>query len=429
MNHNRDEETIQAALADAANIRPYFQPILALDRRTIIGYEVLGRIQCGETVQSLGPFFTNPHVSPDEQLRVDLQIRRKAFQALGDSHQKSKLFINIKPSWLDHSLRNQEDLLSWNMVDQYNVDPSQIVIEITEDAFKGSTKLLDRLVEKYREKGCLIAIDDIGTGFSNMDRIVEMKPDIIKADIYMMKKSATNYSYYGVLLAFSILAEQIGASFLIEGVETEDDLRRAIAVGARYVQGYLFSPAMSDFQTGAQYTETIDRGMTSYRVRLLKEEQLWEKLCEQIMSDLRLPLRPCLYLGSSFSEQEANRSADHYIKELLPDLSGPCVCVYICDENGQQISSNYERVTDAKWVVNDLFNGVNWSWRPNFISSLLACKGKRKAYLSRMYVDLATHQNTRTLSTLLDNGTIFMVDINVDEAVEMFRVQGFLTHM
>lgn len=420
--HDGMEQSLKQALSDARNIKAYFQPILALDRREIIGYEVLGRIKCGERIQSLGPFFTNPDVSPEEQLRVDLQIRQDALAKLASSGHAAKLFINIKPSWMFYSRQSKEDSLTLKILDQYGIKPEQVVIEITEDSFTGSIKLLDRLVEKYRQKGCLIAIDDIGTGFSNMDRIVAMKPDIIKADIHMMKKSATNYNYYGALLSFSILAEQIGASFLIEGVETEEDLRRAIAIGARYVQGYLFSPAVADFQEDNSFAALMDQSMSAYRANLLQDEQSWELFCAQIMSDLKLAERPCFRRDARTTDQERSKSADSYIAELLPLLNWPCVCVYICDTDGLQISSNHELLADHTWEKQTEFYGINWSWRPNFISSMLACKGKRKGYLSRSYIDLISQRNTRTFSTMLANGTIFMIDINVDTTTEVFRV-------
>ena len=208
---------------------PHYQPIIALDTRRIMGYEALGRIRTSQGVRSLGPFFGDKTVPMSEQIRVDRLLREQALMKFaGDSYrsEQGKLFINLKPSWIYQTFIETGELPTLRLLDKYHIDPRNVVIEITEESFLGPMEQLRSVVDVYREQGCLIAIDDVGSGFSNMDRIAQIQPHILKIDIHMLQKSERHSGYYGVLRSFSALAEQIGASLLVEGVETEQDLGR-----------------------------------------------------------------------------------------------------------------------------------------------------------------------------------------------------------
>lgn len=413
------------ALADEVNIKAYYQPILALDSRMIIGYEVLGRVSCDHVVRSLGPYFTHPDVASEDQLRVDILVRKGAFAKIAQAGTETMLFINIKPSWMYQAVQQDKDFLTLRLLDTFGIDPHQIVIEITEDSFRGSASQLERFVDRYREKGCLIAIDDIGTGFSNMDRIVQVRPNIIKADINMMKKSAANYSYFGALRSFSMLAEQIGSSFLIEGVETVDDLRRAIAIGARYVQGFLFSPAASDFQTAERFSPIIEESMSQYRIHLLQNERGWAVFCQALVDALDLSEQGSFPLLPNQRYDELRLLADNYLTPLLSRLNAACTCTYICNPEGLQISSNFVHAGD-QWIRKQQYQGINWCWRPHFVLSLLARSSGKLSSLSQMYIDLETKKNVRTFSLTLRNGALLFIDIDVS-AVQNERPDGFLT--
>ncbi|MBW7453200.1 EAL domain-containing protein, partial [Paenibacillus sepulcri] len=202
---------------------PFYQPVLALDTRLIMGYEALGRIRTRQGVRSLGPFFENKTISMGEQIRVDRLLREQAlakFAADPASSDRGMLFLNLKPSWIFQTYADTGELPTLRLLDKYGVDPGRVVIEITEESFLDPMEQLRAVVDVYRKEGCRIAIDDVGSGFSNMDRIALIQPHILKIDIHMLQKSELHSGYYGVLRSFSTLADQIGASLLLEGVET-----------------------------------------------------------------------------------------------------------------------------------------------------------------------------------------------------------------
>jgi len=393
---------------------PYFQPILALDKRQIVGYEVLGRMVKPQGAASLGPFFTDARVPVDAQMRIDRWIRKQAFDKLSrTTEQQPLLFVNLKPSWIQKAYANTGELPTLAYLEAYDIDPGRIVVEITEDAYVGSMSEFRDIVEIYRSKGCRIAIDDVGTGFSSADRIAQIQPDLLKVDIHMMKQSASHSGYLGVLRSFSTLAEQIGASLLIEGIETNDDLLRAIEIGARYVQGYLFAPAEPEFRRPQAFSSLIEQGLEEHRHLVRALDAHWRELGDRLVASIE-ERHYAFGHGSEgamfeLSANEAERY-DAMIEGMLDCMPDTCIRIYLCREDGMQLSSNF-RHAGGTWTREPEFRGANWSWRPYFLSELLQLRGISRATVSRPYADLDSRLWIRTVSAAVFEKAILFMDI------------------
>jgi len=379
---------------------PCYQPVLALDTRRIIGYEVLGRRRREGRLETLGPFFTDPRVPASEQMRIDRHIREQALAGLRGRDEGQRLFLNLKPSWMHQSYEQSGELLTLQLLNKYDIDASRIVIEVTEEAFGGSIRALGEVIDVYRQAGCLIAIDDVGTGFNNADRIAQLAPDLLKVDIHMMKQSASHSGYFGVLRSFSTLAEQIGASLLIEGVETREDLQRAVEIGARYVQGYLFAPAGLAFCEADRFSALVEEELEAHRQRLYAVEHYWQTQSARLQEQA----------GAVAELVDSAVDEDVGIERLLDVLHADCIRVYICRENGLQLSSNYRREGE-RWRRQSRYQGANWSWRPYFVSSLLAMRQRGQSGVSLTYTDLETKARIRSVSIQLGAGRILFVDM------------------
>ncbi|MFD0590551.1 EAL domain-containing protein [Paenibacillus sp. GCM10027627] len=380
-------------------IAAYFQPIIALDTRRIAGYEVLGRAVGKETVRSLGPFFENASVPMEDHLAVDRLIREQAIERQGGEASPPLLFLNLKPDWI-YRFGQKGDLHTLVLLQKYGVDPGRVVIEITEESFSGSMDILLPIVDRYRSLGCLIAIDDVGSGFSSADRIAQIQPHLLKIDMHMVKKSATHNGYYGVLRSFSELAEQIGASLLFEGVETREDLERAIQSGARYVQGFLFSPAEKDFQESSKYASIIERELERNVKELAAAERSWHRHAERLAGQLQAKAKDAV-----------SGDADDWLEQLLPELGDTCMRVYLCNEEGIQLSANFRRGHEGNWLREAQYRHANWSWRPYFIPNLVQLNEQRRSIVSRAYADLETREWIRTVSVLVREGLILFADM------------------
>src|SRR5690554_5456740 len=111
---------------------PYFQPIISLQNRQIIGYESLGRIMVEGKPVSLGPFFHSSLHSEKEHLQIDRSLRLQAIDRMNKSNGNSLLFINLRPSWILNAHKKSGILPTLLFLEEINLPMDRIVIEITE---------------------------------------------------------------------------------------------------------------------------------------------------------------------------------------------------------------------------------------------------------------------------------------------------------
>jgi hypothetical protein len=260
---------------------------------------------------------------------------------------------------------------------------------------------LTEIVELYRQEGCTIAIDDVGSGFSNFDRIASIQPDIMKIDLNILKKSATHSGYKALMQSFSILSAQMGASLLVEGVETKQDLQNALHAGAKYVQGYLFSPAMAELQHADTYKQILKEEMQLYT-----EEEFAR------YSRLFAVQESFHHLANASVTIHSAEEADRVIDRVLDSITENCIRIYICREDGYQVSSNFSRIGE-QWDINESFRGSNWSWRPYFIPNMLMMKMKSQGTLSQVYTDLSSFSLTQTFSCPIGGDHYLFLDLSV----------------
>jgi EAL domain-containing protein (putative c-di-GMP-specific phosphodiesterase class I) len=359
-------------------------------------------------------------VSVEEHVRIDRLLREQAIAKLNGLPKPPVLFLNLKPSWIYQHYKSTGELHTLQLLSKYRVDPRHVCIEITEDEFGDSMSELTQIVDLYRAAGCLLAIDDIGTGFSNFDRIARIRPNLLKVDIHLMKKSASHSGYLGVLRSFSNLAEQIGASLLIEGVETTQDLKRAIQAGARYVQGYLFSPAEPDFRETHSFTPLIEAELDANRVYVKEKKQLWQEIGNSLVrkvheSGIREFLQAYtaqMTATAPLEEPNLTEWVDEAIRLLLPSLEVSCKRVYLCRTTGIQVSANHYRIDADRWETNLEYRNADWSWRPYFIPHLTHDSlAVVEAKVSAKYADLDTHAWIRTVSIPLDGELVLLLDL------------------
>ncbi|MGQ9513279.1 EAL domain-containing protein [Thermodesulfitimonas sp.] len=173
----------------------------------------------GRKPGELRSFFTNPNVSTDLKRALDRVIREQALAALASTD--VSIFLNLKPEWLAQHNGEKEKLFTLESLATYGIDPQRVVIEITEESCY-QPLALEKTLAVFREAGCRIAIDDVGTAYSNLDRIGRVAPEVIKFDCRPFHSSP-----YGqeVMMSLGRLAEKLGALLLVECVEEEEWLK------------------------------------------------------------------------------------------------------------------------------------------------------------------------------------------------------------
>lgn len=113
----------------------------------------------------------------------------------------------------------------------------QLVIEFTEQADLTGDKIAS-LRHLFKSKGCMIAIDDYGSGYSNTAAVLSLQPDVIKVDRSLIADINTNVKKQHFLTGIIDFARLNNIKVLAEGVETYDEMSVTIRRGVDYIQGF-----------------------------------------------------------------------------------------------------------------------------------------------------------------------------------------------
>jgi EAL domain-containing protein (putative c-di-GMP-specific phosphodiesterase class I) len=385
------------------NLFPYFQPIVGAASGTIIGYEALARQHddYGRVI-SAGELFSSPDISVNQLITWDRRVRQQALQQFRLSNYNGYLTINISAAWID-LISDFNSLPTVLMLDELNIDRSRVIVEITES--KGD---LDKLVEiagVYRRHGLKIAIDDFGAGFSQLERVMAIQPDIIKLDMQLFQNAAKGGIASDVVHLISRLAKRTGCRIVCEGVETEDDFHFGLSCGAQYMQGYLFSPATAEFKEPTHYQRQISALRKTFLAKTLVKEEHKIQFIANIKGLIELLKKA---LETDFN---LNKLSVH------PFEQSGVLRFYLCNNDGEQISSNFN-FADGKWFEDVTQLGFNWAWRPYFYQ-LLALETVKDSYrlvTSERYRDFNTDMLCKTLSLRLDDERILLLDIAAEWA-------------
>ncbi len=377
----------------------WFQPFIDTATGRIAGVEALGRLrQADGQVQSVGPLFADPRTLPAALRRLDRQIRGDALSRLHEAPDDWFLSLNISPRWISR-LRDDQPLPSLTQLQRHGVDPQRVVFEITE--LGGDNQRLSDVVRRYRDAGARIAIDDFGAGYSQLDRVLALQPDILKLDMRLFQAAARGGPSSEVVKALAQMAEKTGCWIIAEGVETEAELNFALECGSRYVQGYLFARAEPDFFPTDAFVPRFAALRERYVQQKLGERARLMNLRQQL-TRLMAILHPWAQAGAPLSE--------------LPQLDDyPWLLrFYQCDRHGTQLTPNMEWRNNA-WRADASYLGHNWSWRPYFYHLLAEGWDERRLILSNTYRDATSNQYCLTAGQFFDNGQRLLL-IDVDAA-------------
>jgi EAL domain-containing protein (putative c-di-GMP-specific phosphodiesterase class I) len=221
------------------SLTSHFQPIVDMRTKSIFGYEALVRgVKEDGSLMYPDELFSKSKRN-DLNFKLDRLCRESALKTAATKKVHQKVFINFIPT----SIYDPEFCLASTQkwANQLEFDPSQIVFEVVETELVKDQKHLKNILEFYREKGYKIALDDVGEGYSSLNMLIELKPDIIKVDRNIIDGIDKNELKQSVYRALFNLAREHGIEVLAEGVETAYELEMIESIGVDYVQGYYFA--------------------------------------------------------------------------------------------------------------------------------------------------------------------------------------------
>jgi predicted signal transduction protein with EAL and GGDEF domain len=239
------EEALVAADLDK-ELSLVFQPITCVDRRICIGFEALARWESPRIGQ----------VSPAEFIpvaehngRITLMTRMLLERALKTAAlwpESVYLSFNLSP----HDLTSPENTLKIvSIVLKSNFDPRRINFEITETAVMHDFEQASASIQMLRELGAGISLDDFGTGYSSLNHVHKLPLTKIKIDGSFVRNIHTRRTSFNIVKSVLALCAEMELEAIVEGVETEEELRILENLGVRAVQGYYFGKPMTAEET------------------------------------------------------------------------------------------------------------------------------------------------------------------------------------
>lgn len=127
------------------------------------------------------------------------------------------------------------------LVEQYEVNPGRLNLEITETALMMEPAKQIALIDRLKKYGFEVEIDDFGSGYSSLNTLKDIRADVLKIDMAFLREAKDNARSWSILVSIMELARSIGMKTITEGVETKDQLDNLIQIGCNMFQGYYFS--------------------------------------------------------------------------------------------------------------------------------------------------------------------------------------------
>lgn len=242
MIHNAEITSQMDKAIDNNEFVLYFQPQYNPSTRKIVSAESLCRwIKRDGTVIYPDEFI--PVSEHNGYIRVlDRVIWEKAFSRMRQWIDRGENPVPISVNISRGSL--ESDTLIYvieQLKNTYNVPADLIHFEITESAYSGEQDKLIERIERIRELGFKIAMDDFGSGYSSLNILKDMPIDILKLDMGFMREGKNADKGRIVISAVVNLAKQLHFTIVAEGVETEEQSDFLQGIGCDIIQGYLFS--------------------------------------------------------------------------------------------------------------------------------------------------------------------------------------------
>lgn len=224
----------------------YFHPIWDLKSKTIFGYECLIR---GYDAQ--GNYITPSRLfstasKSDLVFNLDRQARLTALKTASKFQHFPRIFINFVPTSVYDPVFCLASTVETAI--QLHIAPSRIVFEVVETEQIDDWNHLNGILNYYRNMGFMIALDDVGSGYSSLNRLVHVRPDIIKVDLHIVRGIDKDPLKQSVFRGLSQICKEGNIMLLAEGVETKEELAFIESEGAWLAQGFLWGAPSPEIQ-------------------------------------------------------------------------------------------------------------------------------------------------------------------------------------
>jgi diguanylate cyclase (GGDEF)-like protein len=295
---------IEGLLEREQPVIPFFQPLVSLSTGRILGFEALSR------------FPDPPGRGPDawfaQAARCGLGARLEAAAlraALAKPGRPAGTFLSINVSPSTISSAEVHAVLP--------ADMTGLVVEITEHELADDLDGLERELTSLRERGAKIAVDDAGAGYSGLQQVMRIQPDVIKLDRSLVMNLHEDPAKEALIDSFVRFARRTGASVCAEGIETIDELKLLADLDVTYGQGYVLARPAPEWGTVAKsVSESLLRSSLRSQGDLSSKDALPES------GDQRLE-----YVSARLSRIHAVEDLEDVFELIAAEVGADAVCL------------------------------------------------------------------------------------------------------
>lgn len=231
------------------SFKVYYQPIYSTKENRINSAEALVRL-IDDELGFISPEEFIPIAEEDGSiLNIGAFVLESVCRLIKENEIKSKgiEYIEVNVSIIECMKHNMASRVS-NMINQYGLEPGQINLEITETAAMNSPGVVGANMVNLVNYGVNFSLDDYGSGYSNINYLVELPFNLIKVDKSIVWSSFEN-ERAGIALESSIsMIRKLNYKIVAEGVETKEQAEKLTAMGCEYLQGYYFSKPLPEHE-------------------------------------------------------------------------------------------------------------------------------------------------------------------------------------
>jgi diguanylate cyclase (GGDEF)-like protein/PAS domain S-box-containing protein len=239
-----DKLDSESRLRDAVHrgeLRLHLQPITDFSTRRVAGVEALVRWEDPvRGLQQPGSFIP---LAEETGLIVEID-RWMLFEACLAVKRWQEQFPEASPAWVSVNL-SAANLEVSDLTDRVayalattGLSPHCLVLELTETVLMRDIAVTAARLEELRELGVKVAIDDFGTGYSSLGYLRDIPVDVLKVDRSFVTGLVGNVRQQELVSAVLQLGHTLGLKVVVEGIETEEQLKLLIRMDCRYAQGY-----------------------------------------------------------------------------------------------------------------------------------------------------------------------------------------------
>lgn len=246
MIRRRDAIRDMAMALGQGHVDAFYQPIVRLDTREIVGVEALCRVLASDggilSTTAVRDSATDVHVAADLTARMmaiiasDVRLWRDRGVPFG------RVGVNISSAdlrrgWLSGQL--------CGILDDAGIPLACLELEVAEGVYRGpADRAVAREVQALRRQGFRIALDDFGTGPASLTNLIAMPVDVIKLDRLFVRQLHASEPTAAIVGGLIALAERLGIEISAEGIETEEEVDALLSLGCRWGQGLVFCDAV-----------------------------------------------------------------------------------------------------------------------------------------------------------------------------------------